>query len=268
MPGNRTKQVRLLPLTCAFALSISATPAVAQQDNLPQTAPAVQDVPSETLSAMTEDPVCTAKFKWDSVEFNQEEFRSCLEKNDFSTWQEINILGWASPPGTSEYNLGLSERRANTMAEFLRSQGNELEVTLAQGRGESAEIGRAAQIFVLQRRGAGADGVAQGQIEPPEASEEQATAAPEESPEVSGAQPVNPGFATGPDANPGDQTGDNVVDVTPTPGAMDGAEMTAPIQNLETRDGATERGRDLSWLGAFGLVGLVPFLRKRRSGVR
>lgn len=245
MSGNRKKHTKLLPLACALGLCMTAAPALAQ----------------------AEDAVCTARFEWDSVEFNQEEFRSCLEQNSSSQWQQLNILGWASPPGPAEYNQELSERRANTMAEFLRSHVDNVEITRIEGRGENAEIGRAAQVFVLQRRGEGADGVALGQLnDPPAAAEDQTTSAPEES-RVSDAQPVNPGFAPGPDANPGDATGDNVIDVSPTPGFIDNAQQTAPVQNLEAPVQRAERGRDMSWLGALGLVGLVPFLRKRRSGV-
>ncbi|MEO6328691.1 MAG: OmpA family protein [Ginsengibacter sp.] len=50
----------------------------------------------------------------------------------------IEVQGHTDPRGTEEYNMGLSERRANTVAGYLRSQGITATRITTKGYGESA----------------------------------------------------------------------------------------------------------------------------------
>ena len=45
----------------------------------------------------------------------------------------VDVTGFASPEGTSKYNLKLSERRANTVANYLNSRGVNVDKVIGLG---------------------------------------------------------------------------------------------------------------------------------------
>lgn len=78
----------------------------------------------EQLNA--QQPLAYVRFDYDRAELS-EEARATLQKN--SEWMQrwtstrVNVEGHADSRGTSEYNLALGERRANSIRDYLVSLG-------------------------------------------------------------------------------------------------------------------------------------------------
>ena len=68
-------------------------------------------------------------FDFDSAELRESEKRKLL-----SVSGKVVVEGHASPEGSEEYNLKLSEERAKNVAEFLRKRG--VQVFKIEGMGE------------------------------------------------------------------------------------------------------------------------------------
>lgn len=68
-------------------------------------------------------------FDFDSAELKEGEKRKLLRVKG-----KVTVKGYASPEGSEEYNLKLSEERAKNVAEFLKKRG--VEVLRIEGLGE------------------------------------------------------------------------------------------------------------------------------------
>lgn len=77
-------------------------------------------------------------FEFDSVTFDEagESYASALAEHLLATGAvHVRLMGHTDPTGTEEYNLSLSEARANAVGEFLRSHGMEGKIEVS-GLGE------------------------------------------------------------------------------------------------------------------------------------
>lgn len=69
----------------------------------------------------------------------QEDYKSLL--TDLKNAKVISIYGHADTTASTQYNQKLSERRANNVAAFLKSNGVSLEGTDVKGHGETQPVG-------------------------------------------------------------------------------------------------------------------------------
>src|SRR3546814_4733911 len=87
----------------------------------------------------------TVYFDFDDAELTADartELAEVIEAAESSATQIVNITGYTDLSGAEAYNQVLSERRANSVIEFLRSEGVEASRIVGSGLGES-QIGRA-----------------------------------------------------------------------------------------------------------------------------
>lgn len=93
-------------------------------------------VVKEVVKEVTKEVVKTVAtetavwFDFDSAELT-EEAKANLDK--IATDKDLTITGYASPEGRKDYNLKLSERRAQAVADYLKSKG--AKVTTVDGKG-------------------------------------------------------------------------------------------------------------------------------------
>lgn len=105
-----------------------------------------------STSAFAQTEPCKIRFKTDSIEYNADDLRSCENLLADGSVKEILIRGFASPPGTKDYNLDLSKRRAENLEMILKGRYPDVTVR-ALGEGENAVIGKAARVFALDELG-------------------------------------------------------------------------------------------------------------------
>jgi hypothetical protein len=88
-------------------------------------------------------------FKWDSAQVNGPAVDDCVNtlRLQAATQEPLQIVGSATPEGTTEYNQRLSERRANNLKAALLQRVPELNVE-ARGVGEIPQDGLVARIVV------------------------------------------------------------------------------------------------------------------------
>ena len=85
--------------------------------------------PPIVIRRVRERKVVEVYFDFDSAELKEGERRKLL-----SIKGRVKVKGHASPEGSEEYNLRLSEERAKNVAEFLRKRG--VQVLEIKGLGE------------------------------------------------------------------------------------------------------------------------------------
>jgi OmpA-OmpF porin, OOP family len=80
-------------------------------------------------------------FKFDSAELTDlgrsqvDEVVKTVRGTGFTT-TSIALTGYTDPLGTTQYNQGLSDRRAATVRDYLVSKGVSANIITSQGRGE------------------------------------------------------------------------------------------------------------------------------------
>jgi peptidoglycan-associated lipoprotein len=72
-----------------------------------------------------------------------ERFASVVQKH--YTGAKITVEGFADPAGTAEYNLALSQRRANAVRDFISARGVDTSLLNAVGYGETRLVARGAE---------------------------------------------------------------------------------------------------------------------------
>ncbi|HHJ63341.1 MAG TPA: OmpA family protein [Aquifex aeolicus] len=87
--------------------------------------------PPIVIRRIEKPQVVEVYFDFDSAELKESEKRKLLQVKG-----KVKVEGYASPEGSSEYNLKLSERRARNVAEFLKKRG--AEVLEIKGLGEKS----------------------------------------------------------------------------------------------------------------------------------
>jgi peptidoglycan-associated lipoprotein len=70
-----------------------------------------------------------------------EQVASCLTSGPLKG-QKVRLVGRADPRGTSEYNMGLGTRRANTVTDYLKRLGVEHKQLLVTTRGDLDATGQ------------------------------------------------------------------------------------------------------------------------------
>jgi hypothetical protein len=92
---------------------------------------------------------CRVAFKWDSAEVPAQAVDDCVStlRLQAASQEPLQIIGSATPEGTSEYNQRLSERRAQNLRTALLQRVPELQVE-ARGIGEVPQNGLVARIIV------------------------------------------------------------------------------------------------------------------------
>lgn len=82
-------------------------------------------------------------FAFDSAELTpaaQQQLQALTAKLGDPAVTRIRVVGHTDSKGTDAYNQGLSERRANSAAEYLISQGVSPQKVTSQGKGESEPV--------------------------------------------------------------------------------------------------------------------------------
>ncbi|WP_141733405.1 OmpA family protein [Oligoflexus tunisiensis] len=92
---------------------------------------------------------CRVPFQWDSAEVPSQAVEDCVStlRLQAATQEPLQIVGSATPEGTTEYNQRLSERRAENLKTALLQRVPELQVE-ARGIGEIPQNGLVARIVV------------------------------------------------------------------------------------------------------------------------
>lgn len=122
----------------------------AEVDALNARIAALEGAPAKIVERVVEVPATNAvvvpstyfvSFGFDSAELT-DETKEVLDK----VAGVVNVVAYASPEGTADYNKALSERRAEAVAEYLRAKG--VTVEDVTGLGATAVNGRVAIVTV------------------------------------------------------------------------------------------------------------------------
>ncbi|WP_353684393.1 OmpA family protein [Thermodesulfovibrio sp. 3907-1M] len=79
----------------------------------------------------------TVYFEFDRYNLVPSERKRLDENFNCFKDKEVEVLGYASPPGPARYNLVLSAKRAQTVADYLKTKG--ITLSLIKGMGETSE---------------------------------------------------------------------------------------------------------------------------------
>jgi len=59
---------------------------------------------------------------------------------DIAIYNKVTILGFADTSGASDYNLDLSKKRAQNVAQYLRLNGFDTDTLVVLGKGEDSQF--------------------------------------------------------------------------------------------------------------------------------
>lgn len=98
----------------------------------------VREVPVETVKEVVKENSSVAE-KTHIVTFalNSAEIANPAELQNIPAGSTVEIVAYASPEGNAEYNMNLSQRRANAVADYLKAKG--IKVVSATAKGADSE---------------------------------------------------------------------------------------------------------------------------------
>jgi len=136
------------PKTAAVPVAGAQKPAVAQQANKPNTEAKKDRLTPTAGSVHIEDRILKAcgdipraRFAFDSTELEPEASKAlealarCFTTGALAG-KGMKLVGHADPRGETEYNFGLGQKRAGSVAEFLGKKGMEKSRVETSSRGE------------------------------------------------------------------------------------------------------------------------------------
>lgn len=104
---------------------------------------------AQDIAAASKVVSCAIEFANNSIEFDEDYMRQCLQQVDPGRVTYVHVFATASSPGSVEHNLALSQVRAEKVAHFVSKIKPKLPQIHAFGGGENPRFGRQARIFVV-----------------------------------------------------------------------------------------------------------------------
>ncbi|MDD0973465.1 OmpA family protein [Pseudomonas fontis] len=105
--------------------------------------PVTQKAPEPVAEVITLSDQGNVLFAFDSAELTaaaKTQLQGLMGKLNDPSVGRIKVVGHTDSKGTDAYNQALSERRANSVAEYLISQGLSAQKVTSQGKGESEPV--------------------------------------------------------------------------------------------------------------------------------